>query len=287
MQASIQKTPFKNGLPLEFEIIDLENVFYKKASMMTTPHRAQFYHILIIEKGSGTHYIDFKPVSIEDKSIIFIPQNSVNLYDIKGSYTGKAILFTDKFFCKNKEDGQFLNTTMLFSSLYDIAKFKNDTISSEVNRFLNAMQTEYVRNPDVSQYSILHNLLHIFLLQSEREMRKQGFKELQPSTNLTTVLNFRNLLEEQFQTEKSVKTYAAKMILSEKQLHKATTAILDKTPKQIIDERIILEAKRLLVHSKQAVKEIAYELGFEEPTNFIKYFKKHSSHTPNEFRKRY
>jgi len=70
-------------------------------------------------------------------------------------------------------------------------------------------------------------------------------------------------------------------------LHKACTSVLDKTPKQIIDERVVLEAKRLLVYSQQAIKEIAYELGYNEPTNFIKYFRKHAKCTPLEFRDRY
>jgi AraC family transcriptional regulator, transcriptional activator of pobA len=59
---------------------------------------------------------------------------------------------------------------------------------------------------------------------------------------------------------------------------------LGKTPKEIIDDRILLEAKRILAHTTESIKEISYYLGFEEPTNFIKYFKKHASVTPTEFR---
>jgi len=70
-------------------------------------------------------------------------------------------------------------------------------------------------------------------------------------------------------------------------LNKATSQILDKTPKQLIDERILLEAKRLLVHSNSTIKEIAFILGYEEPTNFIKYFRKHTQNTPSDFREQY
>ena len=60
-----------------------------------------------------------------------------------------------------------------------------------------------------------------------------------------------------------------------------------KSPKEMIDDRVVLEAKRLLLYSDSSVKEISHELGFDEPTNFIKYFRKHVAQTPNTFRARY
>lgn len=77
------------------------------------------------------------------------------------------------------------------------------------------------------------------------------------------------------------------MNVSEKRLNQATTKTMGKSPKTIIDERVLLEAKRLLIHTTLSVKEIGYNLGFEEPTNFIKYFRKHTQKTPIVFRERY
>lgn len=287
MNEIIKKYQFKEGLNLEFEILDLSKILQQKKGMMTVPHRAQFYHILWIEKGKGTHYVDFKPIELKDNSIIFVPNNSVGIFDEEGIYEGKAIIFTDNFFCKNKQDLQFLRSSILYSDLYNIANFKVIPKVSQLKVFLNAMQTEYKRKADPSQYQILHNMLHIFLLQAERDMKKQGFEELKPSPNLDLLVAFKDLLEENFLKEKSVKRYASDLNISEKQLHKATTTLLEKTPKQIINERVLLEAKRLLAHSSQSIKELAYELGFEEPTNFIKYFRKHTHSTPAEFREQY
>jgi AraC-like DNA-binding protein len=287
MKEIIEKYQFRDGLNHEFEILDLEQVLHNKKDMMIVPHRAQFYHILWLEKGKGTHYVDFNPINLEDNTIIFVPHNSVNMYDKDGIYEGKAILFTDSFFCKNNHDIQFLRSSMLFSDLYPFAKIKFNPQISALKVFLNTIETEYQKDTDVAQYSILHNLLHVFLLQAEREMRKQGFKELKPSANLDYLVLFKDLLEQNFKTEKSVNKYASDLSLSEKQLHKATTALLDKTPKQIINERLLLESKRLLAHSNQTIKEIAYELGYDEPTNFIKFFRKHTELTPSEFREQY
>ncbi|MCU4154489.1 helix-turn-helix domain-containing protein [Carboxylicivirga sp. A043] len=286
MKSDIKKYGFKHGLPLEFEIVNLTKVFSSKKEMMVVPHRAQFYHILWIEKGAGTHYIDFNPVKLEDHQIIFVPHNSVNLFDEEGIYEGKSIIFTDNFFCKNPDDVRYLNTTMLYSDLYDTAVL-NKAHNSELKAVFNAMEVEFDRQPDNMQYGILHSLLHIFLFQAEREMRQQGYEELKPCANLDYLILFKDLLEKNFHQERSVNKYARELSISDKQLHKATTTLLDKTPKQLIDERVLLEAKRLLVHSNQSIKEIAYELGYGEPTNFIKYFRKHTEATPSEFREQY
>lgn len=287
MENIIQKYEFKEGLNLEFEILDLREVLSAKKSMMIVPHRAQFYHILWIEKAEGTHYVDFNPIALKDNTIICVPQNSVNMYDKLANYKGKAIVFTDRFFSKTKQDFQYLQSSILFSDLYPVAQFKINPLGSGLNIVLNLMEQEFLKKKDAAHYHVLHNLLHVFLLQLEREMKNQGFEEIRPSVNLDYLMLFKDLLEENFRNEKSVNKYAADLSISEKQLNKACTIILDKKPKQIINERILLEAKRLLVHSNQSIKEIAYHLGYEEPTNFIKNFRKHTEITPSEFRERY
>ena len=70
-----------------------------------------------------------------------------------------------------------------------------------------------------------------------------------------------------FKTQKQVAHYTKKIIITEKRLNQATTKTLGKTPKEIIDDRILLEAKRILAHTNESIKEIAHHLGFEEPTN--------------------
>ena len=124
-------------------------------------------------------------------------------------------------------------------------------------------------------------------MHAERARKKQGFVELKKDLNLENALTLKRLLEEHFKTVKSVSFYAEKMNVSPKTLNQTTLKIFGKSPKSIIDERVILECKRLLVHSNMSIKEIAFHLGFEEPTNFNKYFKKHLSTTPAHFREKY
>lgn len=146
------------------------------------------------------------------------------------------------------------------------------------------MQAELTNLKDNFQSDILHNLLHNLLLHSDRERRKQNFTEVKKGADLDYVMLFKDLLENQFRKQKLVSNYARQISVTEKRLNQATTKVLDKSPKQMIDERIMLEAKRLLAHTNESVKKIGFELGFDEPTNFIKFFRKHLHSTPVEFR---
>ena len=77
------------------------------------------------------------------------------------------------------------------------------------------------------------------------------------------------------------------MSISAKKLNLITSKIYGKKPKSIIDDRVLLEVKRQLVYTNDSIKEIAYSLGFEELTNFIKYYSKHTGETPKMFREKY
>ena len=131
---------------------------------------------------------------------------------------------------------------------------------------------------------LLKNLVQHFLLRAEREKRKSGYEDIKKGPDLDYILLFRDLLEQYFTQSKNVSYYAERLHISEKRLGQATRNILGKTPKVLIDERVLLEAKRRLVHEHQSIKELGYSLGFEEPTNFVKFFKKHTLLTPLEFR---
>ena len=287
LKSRIKNYKFKHGLPFEFEIIDISDLYRKSKNIVTEPHRASFYHIIWIKQGKPTHFVDFIPMKIESNSLLFVAKDCVNVFDTKSEYEGKMIIFTDDFFCYNPNDLNFLQSTILYNDLFDIAQIQLDIDDQLFPDLFRSLELEYNKDSDSSQYLILRNLLHNFMLLAERERRKQGFKEIAHDADLDYLLQFKDRIKESYKTLRTVSKYAADLGVSEKRLNKATTKILDKSPKQLIDDRIILEAKRLLAHTSLSIKEIAFELGFEEPTNFNKYFRKHNHVTPVEFRNRY
>ena len=284
MKEKIQKYDFKVGLPQEFEIIDFDLLFNEFSEEIKKPHRAEFYQILWFQKGSPTHIVDFNPIKIKPNSLLFVNKNSVQIFDNKTKFKGKAILFTDSFFCKTETDTKFLRSSILFNDLLSISQIELPKINSIIETVFELLESELKNSKDNYQSDLLRNDLRNLLLHCERERRKQDFIELKKDANLEQSLYFKTLLDNNFVRHKKVNFYCQEMNITPKKLNKATSKIFGQTPKNIIDDRVLLESKRLLSYTNQSVKEIVFSLGFEEPTNFIKYFKKHTNKTPVEFR---
>ncbi len=280
----IYKYGFKPGLPHEFEILDINEVLQSSKKALTTTHRTEFYQIIWFKEGNPIHLVDFKPLVIQPNSILFLHKDVVQQFDSNKHYTGKIILFTDSFFCKTQADTRFLKNCFLFNNLFNIPLIQIDRQVEVFELILQQMETELQQSKDSRQAELLQNLLHNFLLQAERFSRLQYPFEPQKGNEYDSVMLFKDLLEDNYKSQKQVSFYTKSLFITEKRLNQATSKLLGKTPKEFIHDRVMLEAKRILVYTTLSIKEIGYDLGFEEPTNFIKYFKKHALTTPSEFR---
>ena len=284
MTTTIKKYEFKEGLPQEFEILDIASTLETHKDILTSTHRAGFYHIIWFQHGSPTHLVDFNPIKIKPNTLLFLNKGTVQRFDDKTIFGGKAIVFTDSFFCKTEADTKFLRNSILFNDLFSVSQIHVKSQSKIFTDLLHQMTEELQNTKDNLQADILQNLLHNFLLHSERERGEQNFTEIKKGADFDYVILFKNLLETDYKKQKQVNYYTQQISITEKRLNQATRKVLGKSPKEFIDERVLLEAKRMLAHTTESVKQIAYHLGFEEPTNFIKYFKKNATVTPTEFR---
>ena len=97
------------------------------------------------------------------------------------------------------------------------------------------------------------------------------------------IRQYEDLIEAQFRTVRGISAYAQQMNLTPNHLNHICKKVLGKTASQLLNERIIIEAQRLLMHTAQSVKEIGYQLGFEDPSYFIRFFKKNTDQTPIAF----
>ncbi len=115
MAKEIQKYDFKEGLPQQIEIVQLSSLFASYDTLnLTSPHRTNFYHIFWFQKGTPTHFVDFKPYKIQEDSFLFLNKDVVHSFDENLNFDGKVIIFTDDFFCKTKSDSTYLKSTILF-----------------------------------------------------------------------------------------------------------------------------------------------------------------------------
>ena len=285
MPDPIRTYDFKPGLSLEIELVSISAIFREHKSAVIEPHRADFYHIFWFTQGTPVHMVDFIPISIQPNTLLFINKNRVHLFDQSGQYDGWVLLFTDTFFSQTPQDAQFLQNTILFHDLLDIPTLQLDQTQTDLSLVIRQLRDELTAPADAVHQPVLKNLLHNLLLLADRERRRQGFAEIKKGPDLDHTLRFTELVEEQFMALHSVNQYAQQMDITERRLQQAIAKSVGKTPKQLIEDRVLLEAKRLLVHTNQSIKEIGFTLGFEEPTNFSRFFRQQIGQTPAEFRK--
>ena len=281
----IPKLPFKSGFEQEFEITDLDDLYKESFSLLTASHRTAFYQVLWLQERESTHYIDFSPVHTKAGSLLFIHKDMVKQFDRNHPGKGKMILFTDTFFSTQQKAVRFLNSTILFNNFLRVTKI-NSAHDGIIQLFENIAE-EFNRPNDTFKSDILRNLLHNLLLICEREFRNKHIQSIETGIELNTLVAFKKILEEHYQQNKMVSFYASMLHITEKKLGLHTFKILGKTPKEVINERVILESKRLLAHTHMSIKEIGFQLGFDEPTNFVKFFKKHENILPGAFRDQY
>jgi AraC-like DNA-binding protein len=172
--------------------------------------------------------------------------------------------------------------------------FNNLSDSSAVNLDWQSFQTflavcqhikdELALPADASTLGLLKNHVQNLMLLAEREKRKQGFAASEKGPDFDYTLLFMDLLEKNYNRLKTVGDYTPQLHISEKRLGQATKKVLGKPPKEIINDRVLLEAKRLLVYTNLSIKETGQSLGFEDPAYFVRYFKKKTGTTPIEFR---
>ena len=120
MQSQINRVKFKAGLPLEIEVLPIADTVFKHHQTITTPHRAEFYHIFWVHKGTAEYLVDFEPVKLKAGSFFFVNKDRVQAIDQRSKHDCKLLLFTDSFFGKSEEDARYLHSSILFNDLLDI-----------------------------------------------------------------------------------------------------------------------------------------------------------------------
>lgn len=276
---------------LEFEILPLQELYQRDENLlghsMAHAHRVNFSLIIFIAKGKGNHFIDFKKYPFQKGSIIFIAKEQVQSFEIKSNIEGFIILFTENFIWNTVDYSKSLNYSMLYNyhsnspilNPKDMSDEGFFTTFEEINR-------EYYFPDSFAKEEIISSLMNFLFLKAERIFQKNlnSKREKKLAKPFNT---FRNLLIKNYQNTRNASDYAQMMNISYKHLNDICKAVLGQTAKEFIDKYLILETKRHLASSNISIKELTFQMGFDEPTNFIKFFKKHTHQTPSQFKKLY
>ena len=272
---------------IEFEIFRLSSLFSRRDKLnfsLSKPHRVDFYHILFITKGTGIHYIDFRPYHYTKGSILFISKGQVHAFEVRPDVDGFMILFTETFLSKNLIHSDILSFYRLYNYYLHSPIMQPEEIGGEnFANIVREMHEEYNLSDDFAKEEVLRLLLKLLLLKAER-IKRTLISGQKNSEWFIKFGAFRNQLERHFTETRNANEYARMMNISYKHLNEICKSIAGTTAKEFIDKFLILEIKRHLSMSDIPVKELTYKLGFDEPTNLVKFFRKHTGHSPSQFK---
>jgi AraC-like DNA-binding protein len=280
---NIQSVEQVNGFKEDL-VIDHFEPYQQRHLHLHTPHRHLFYHILLFTKGSGTHTIDFEQFDVRKGQIYFMIPGQVHNWNFKGPVSGYVVNFSDHLFRSFLADQMYLQK---FSFLRGVAKdsvvkLKPAAFDTAKNIFETLIKEVYSNEP-YNRDMICTKLLSLFILTGR--CCAQGNSKQIPTQNQLLLYNFRKLVDDYYAEKRLPKDYAAMLYITPNHLNALCHDLLGISAGELIRDRVLLEAKRLLVNATLSISEIAYQLNFTDNSYFTKFFKKYSGITPEEFRK--
>ncbi|MBC8034391.1 MAG: helix-turn-helix domain-containing protein [Chitinophagaceae bacterium] len=243
-----------------------------KHDTSAVPHRHQYDMLLWTSKGKGLHKIDFKEYEMLPGRLFIIRQGQVHQVE---SYAedGWMILVQDQAL-------QHISSK-IWNSFYNRPFIDFSILNCDIFLGIFSMLQIESRNPK-PEIRIIENLLNAMLICLERE--ELPVQENYTLKELDLMSRLRALIEENYVRHKEPDFYCAKLGYTPKRLNELARSVLGKTVYQMIQEKLLLESRAFLSSTKLSVKEIAYELGFEDPAYFCRFFKRETGTTPKVYR---
>lgn len=276
----ITGTSKKTAFAESFSIRNVEELL-DGHDMVQELHRHDFFYLLALKKGSGHHDIDFVPYTIADHSVFFMRPGQVHALMLKTDSMGYLIQFSTEFY--NPQD------KIAKQQLAKAGSTNHYQLNAKGNQlFMNLLDhisREYTAKQQSHEAVIRANMGILFI-----ELIRQNAGNVPGNYSLYTqerLEKFLELLETHIFMHKQVSQYAELLNLSIYQLNAITKTMLGKTSSALINEQIILEAKRYLLATSNQINQTAYHLGYGDVSYFIRFFKKHTGYSPEAFRQNF
>jgi AraC family transcriptional activator of pobA len=262
---------------LEKSLIYIRNLGNCPPSYLNDPGRKDFFEIVWLKNEDALHALKDTDLDAKGDWIYLIPPYRVHQLN-KAGKNGELISFKRDML--EEEDKEFLlDLFKIFNVQGEFSCLRlSETAAVELSEIFSLLEKEYANHNMI----MVKALLKVFLLKliqvKEHDFTSQDIHQKR-------VYEFLMLLESNYQQVRNTDFYAGKLGISSKRLNQILKEKLDKTGMQLIHDRIILEAKRGIIHSEITIKEIAYELGFSDRPYFSRFFKKQTGQTPEEFQR--
>jgi AraC-like DNA-binding protein len=249
--------------------------------------RNNFFTLIWITEGAGKVNADFDGYSFEANSLFTFAPYQPYVFTTTKPIKGIAIYFHFDFFCIHKHQKELELNGVLYNNVYQPPFVKVDENSAATFKMLCEQIEAEMQNAALAQHELLVSYLKIFLITASRlkiEQQPKVAEMVKDSKEPFILQKLKDAIEENFKTKHTASEYADLLYISPKALARITKTHFNKTLSSLINERIIIEAKRELYLTDKTVKEIAYELGYEDEFYFSRFFKVNAEVSPQLYR---
>lgn len=268
---------------LSFGISQMRDIYALHKGKPDSPHRHNFFTILIICNAQGKHVIDFNDYPLQDEQMFFISPGQVHQVIEEVPSEGYSIVFSNQFLIQNNIPVSFIQDLNLFQSFGESPPLQLNTEELQnVLTYADEMHELHLSSA-AFKYEAIGALLKLILIKCNNVCALPT--PIQSLGTKNGVLSqFKNLIDAHYKSWHSTNQYASELNISPDYLNKLIKSQTGKTAKEHIQSRIIIGAKRLLYFTELSNKEIGFELGFSEPANFSAFFKKCVGISPSKFK---
>jgi AraC-like DNA-binding protein len=249
--------------------------------------RNNYFSLIWVTHGNGKIKADFAEYDFEANSLFAFSPYQPYMITTDKAIKGIAIYFHPEFFCIYKHHKEVSSNGVLYNNVYQPPFVTVDETSAATFQMLCEQIKTEMQNPALAQYELLVSYLKIFLITASRlktQQQPQAAEEMKDSKEPFILQKLKDAIEENFKTKHSPADYAELLYITPKALAKITKSHFNKTLSSLINDRIIIEAKRELYLTDKTVKEIAYELGYEDEYYFSRFFKVNADVSPQLYR---
>jgi AraC family transcriptional activator of pobA len=265
----------------QVEVFDANRHF-----QVSYPHKHDFYEVLFLRQGSGYHIIDSNKYEIKPPCIFFLSPGQAHKLELSNDIDGYIFLFTAEFYLLSEVNK---NKLLEFPFFFSVEQ-NNPPLLLEQPADTQFLQSLFVRGctevshpRGVSEDSI--RAILDLILQTCKKLYPIDTMSMQHTKGHLLVKNLLRLVEENYQKNLSINEYASMLAITPNHLTQLVKQVTGNTSAKLIQNKVILETKRLLVHTEMTVTEIADFLNFSDQSYFTKYFKKACGVSPLQYRK--
>lgn len=245
------------------------------------PHQLKFYNLIFFTQGHGRHFVDFCWHPVQKNTLVYLAKEQINAFDFSTDLKGFCMVFTESYFVHRfsnfTNDFVFrLFNPQLFSPIVQVPE------SSDFITYFDLLRKEY-ESPNTFNFQQVIESLFTILLSKAEQIRQYQHHKIKDTSKIIVFQKFSLLIEKHYAESRNALFYAKKLAITYKHLNIICKELMNKTAKNVIDDFVVLQAKRKMIHTDVKSAELAYAIGFEDPTNFTKYFKKQTGLTPKAF----